>query len=115
MNILTLTDDELRDLIGDIAAAESLELPGPAKQVWVIAEQTHKRALSPQPTWIFLLVRLLEMIIPELLDWLKTKYGKDWPERTLAALKNGYLPWHIARRPPTAPNLEAARRATNKP
>lgn len=85
--------DELLDLVGDICAAEQMNLPGPARHAWVLAHQIIKRAQSPPPVWIWFLILILEKLIPALLDWLKKKYGDEWLQKVSNKLKTGLLPW----------------------
>jgi len=88
-----LTHAEQLTLIEDIVTAERLGLPGPAKHGWVLAHQLIRRAQSPPPSWIWLLAILLEKLIPIVLDWLKKKYGDQWPETTSQLLLVKKLPW----------------------
>jgi len=88
-----LTHNDLLDLCLDLCAAEQLLLPGPARQAWVIASQTIKRAQSPPPVWIWFATLLLEKLIPILLEWIKARYGTDWTAKIHDKLKAGQLPW----------------------
>lgn len=88
-----LTDRELLDLVSDIAAAEDLPVPGFARQQYVIALAIGRASKSPPPVWIWLLVKVLEALIPEILDWLKARYGDAWPTQLAEFLTAGKLPW----------------------
>jgi hypothetical protein len=83
----------MRDLLEDLVAAESLPLPGFAKQNYAIACQVNRHTQSPPPAWIFLLIRALEVIIPELIKWLKDHYGTTWAGKLAALLSEGKTPW----------------------
>lgn len=93
MEILSLSNDDLLALVTDIAVAEAHDIPGPAREAWVIASALGRKTHSPPPVWIWLLMKMLELVVPEILDWLKKRYGEAWPAHTLAAVKQGKLPW----------------------
>lgn len=88
-----LNDKQLGALLQDICYAESLNLPGVGKHNWVVASQILQNSQSPPPIWIWLLVKLLETLIPAVLDYLKQKFGADWPTTTMTKISKGQLPW----------------------
>lgn len=93
MEIFSLSNDEMIALVRDIALAEQHALPGPAKEAWVVASALGRKSESPPPVWVWLLMKMLELVIPEILAWLKQRYGEAWPTHTLEAIKQGRLPW----------------------
>lgn len=93
VTLAEFTDADLRDLLMDMCVAEASAVPGIARQAFVIAHAAMRAAKSPPPVWIWLIVVMLEKIIPVILDWLKKKYGDDWPTKTIEALSKGRLPW----------------------
>lgn len=96
---IPLNDDDLRALLEDITNAEKLSLPGPAKQTWVIACQLQRHTQSLPPTWAWLLVKLLDVLIPILIEWLKHKYGDNWITKTKDTLELDRLPWQDSSAP----------------
>jgi hypothetical protein len=88
-----LSEKELLDVVSDIARAEELQLPGFARQQYVIALAIGRASQSPPPIWIWLLVKVLEALIPEILEWLKARYGDAWPAKVADYLTQGRLPW----------------------
>lgn len=89
----TFDDDDLHDTLCDMAAAELLPLPNHGKHQWVIACAIARRAQSPPPVWAWLLMRLLDQLLPFLVAWLKDKYGDDWATRLRSVLAARKLPW----------------------
>ncbi len=87
------SDNDIHDLLCDMASAEELPLPGAGKHQWVVAAAIVRRAQSPPPVWTWLLVRLLDQLIPFLIEWLKEKYGSDWALHLRELLKGKFLPW----------------------
>ncbi|MDP2323894.1 MAG: hypothetical protein Q8N51_07680, partial [Gammaproteobacteria bacterium] len=77
--LLEITDADLRDLLRNMAVAESAAIPGVARQCLVIGQAVTRKSQSPPPVWIWLLVIALEKGIPLLLEWLKKHYGEEWP------------------------------------
>jgi len=90
---MQFTHDDIRDVLRDMVLAENLHIPGEAKQAWVIAEQIRQHGHSPSPVWIWLLIEVLQVLIPKLLAWLKKKYGEDWPGKITDAIQERTLPW----------------------
>jgi len=88
-----LKREQVITILQDIITAEQMPLPGPAKQGWVLANQTNRHSASAPPSWIWLLALLLEKLIPALLDYLKKKFGAQWPEKATAKLNVDKLPW----------------------
>lgn len=84
---------DLNTLTEDILEAESQAVPGFARNHWVIARQIQRHCTSPPPIWISLVVALLERLIPLVLDYLKHKYGDNWPSAAAKALADKTLPW----------------------
>ena len=71
----------VNNLTLDMAEAENLQVPGIAKHHWVVARQIQRYSKSPPPTWVWLLVTLLEKVIPIVLEWLRKNYGDSWPAK----------------------------------
>jgi len=92
-NTLSFSDDDMLSLVADIAAAADMPIPGRARHSWVIANQMRRRQQSPPPQWIWLLIELLEKLIPFLIDWLKKNYGENWIDQLHSIVARGRLPW----------------------
>jgi len=90
---MTFDDKDIYSILRDICIAENYGIPGPAKHAWVVAEQIRRHTTSPSPIWIWLLIKLLDTLIPEIIEWLKKKYGDKWPEKVLPSIEAGALPW----------------------
>lgn len=88
-----LKDDEIMDLLSDIVAAEAMPLPSFAKHEWVRTCQLNKRCQSPPPDWIWILSKLIDAILPIIIEYLKKRYGTKWPARLANCIAAGVLPW----------------------
>jgi hypothetical protein len=88
-----LSNQELLAIVSDIAHAEELPIPGFARQAFVIAQAIQRAHQSEAPVWIWLLVKMLEQLIPAILDWLKARYGDAWPTKISDFLRQERLPW----------------------
>jgi len=86
-------DEDTLSLLQDMVLAENTNMPGPAKHYWVIAEQLARHKASPTIPWAWVIFEVLTIIIPKLLDWLKKKYGQQWPDQITPALMEKKLPW----------------------
>lgn len=87
------TPADLSDLVDDILAAEQMALIGPARHKWVMAKQIERRLQSPPPIWIWILMTMLDSIIPQLIAELKKRFGSNWPTSAAAAIATGGLTW----------------------
>lgn len=72
---MTLDDKFLDDLCTDISKAERLNLPGPAKHGFVVACQIQRYSHSDPSPVVWILIALLEKLIPIVVDWLKKHYA----------------------------------------
>jgi len=109
--MVNITHDHLLQLLADIVSAEELPVPGVARQQWVIASTLSRLTHSAPPIWVWLVVRLLEALIPEVIAWLKGHYGDQWRSATASAIARGRLPWH-KHETPTAPPDSPGQSAT---
>lgn len=101
------TNSEITALLEDIAAADALDIPGFARQQWVIASQIIRSRQSPPPVWIYLLTVALEKLIPLIVSWLQNHYGDEWPQKLRNLLKEKKLPWQGSKQP-TSPSESQA-------
>jgi hypothetical protein len=101
-----LQPEDIPTVLKAIVAAEKKSLPGPAKKAWVTAEMCNYYSASPPPDWVLLLFCVLDKLIDVLLDYLKHKYGDDWPERLASALRRKVMPWEDGE--PWPPKLNEA-------
>jgi hypothetical protein len=90
---LSLENFPFADLLLHMADAERLPIPAPAKHHFVITSCLNSQCTSPPPQLIWLLYLLLDKMIPVLLDWLKKKYGSNWPALIKEQILTGDLPW----------------------
>lgn len=87
------SNTDMLELCTSISQAEDQQLPGAAKQAWVISVACQKRAQSPPPFWIWLLIAFLENVIPKIIEYLKGKFGADWKIKAAEKVAKGILPW----------------------
>lgn len=98
--LLSLTTDDLTSIALDIIDAETAQLPGPAKHAYVVAAACNRASKSPPPVWVWVLITVLDKLIPLVIDWLKKRYGQEWPDKLKIDLAQGMLPWQNSK-PPT--------------
>jgi len=82
------------DVTYQMALAEHHGLPGFAKHQHVLLAICAPHIKSDPPSWLWLLAKLLDTLIPLLLDWLKKRYGDKWPHAVIDAHHRGKEPWH---------------------
>lgn len=80
-------------LLLDMADAEKLPLPGPAKHAYVSASIVNALSTSPPPAMVWFLYMILNQLIPIVLEWLKKKYGDTWAGEVHTAILSGQIPW----------------------
>lgn len=101
MPVIPLTDDFMLEILHDISLAEHKGLPGPAKHDWVVAACVSRHCDSPPPTWIYLLMQTLNVVIPVLVKWLERKYGQRWLSHLDQSLIHDKAPWQNSDQPKT--------------
>jgi len=90
---MQFTDEDMKSILANMVLAEANVGPGPAKHWWVVGEELRRHTRSPMIPWAWILVEVLNILIPKLLEWLKKKFGDQWPDQVTASLQAGKLPW----------------------